>query len=85
MTPNPQNPTSKPTPRMSLFKKEEPQPVTVYGNDLKCPVCGNNKFYKDRALMNKSMSTFFRMDWTDRSAFCFVCSNCTYIFWFLGE
>lgn len=69
---------------MKLFKKPEPQTVAVKGHDLVCPVCANKYFWTRRAQLNRSVSTFFNLDWTDRSATCFVCSNCTYIFWFLG-
>jgi len=67
---------------MKLFKKKEPQPVEVLGNQLKCPVCGGEHFWSKRAQLNSALATFFDLDWTDRSATCFVCSQCTYIFWF---
>ena len=70
---------------MSLFGKEEPENVTIYGHELTCPVCSNQNFYTRKAQLNKAVTTFFNLDWTDRTATCFVCSECTYIFWFLGE
>jgi len=70
---------------MSLFKEEEPQPVEVLGNELKCPVCGNQQFWTRRAQLNTAIATFFNLDWANRSATCFVCSECTHILWFLGE
>lgn len=70
---------------MNLFKKAEPQTVQVRGHALVCPICSNEHFWTREAQLNKSVSTFFNLDWTDRNATCFVCSGCTYIFWFLGD
>lgn len=70
---------------MDLFKKAEPQTISVKGHALKCPVCGNLYFWTRRSQLNTSVATFFNLDWTNRSATCFVCSKCTHISWFLGE
>ena len=70
---------------MKLFKKKEPQPIEVNGHSIVCPVCHNDRFWIRRAQLNSAVSTFFNLDWTDRSATCFVCSECSYIFWFLGK
>jgi len=70
---------------MSLFQEEEPQPVEVLGNELKCPVCSNKLFWTRKAQLNTAIATFFNLDWANRSATCFVCSKCTHISWFLGE
>ena len=69
---------------MKLFKKSEPQPIEVKGHQLKCPICENMTFWMRRAQLNTSIATFFGLDWTNRSATCFVCSDCTHILWFLG-
>ena len=70
---------------MNLFKNKEPLTVEVKGTELKCPICGNNTFWTRQAQLNTALATFFSLDWTNRSANCFVCSNCTHISWFLGE
>jgi hypothetical protein len=70
---------------MNLFKNQEPQTVAVNGHDLVCPVCTHRQFWKREAQLNSAVSTFFNLDWADRTATCFVCSQCTYIFWFLGK
>lgn len=69
---------------MKLFKKPEPKTVEVKGNALCCPVCDNKYFWSRKALLTSAVSTFFNLDWTDRNATCFVCSECTYVFWFLA-
>jgi uncharacterized protein with PIN domain len=68
---------------MGLFKTKEPQTVQIAGNELKCPICNNNLFRRRRAQMNSAIATFFKLDWTNRSATCYVCSKCTHISWFL--
>ena len=69
---------------MNLFEKKEPVTVEVKGHILICPICSNNLFWTRKAQLNTAVATFFKLDWTDRSATCFVCSDCTNIFWFLG-
>ena len=69
---------------MSLFGKKEPQTVDILEKVLKCPICANNTFWIRNAQLNTAVLTFFNLDWTNKSATCFVCSNCTHISWFLG-
>jgi predicted nucleic-acid-binding Zn-ribbon protein len=70
---------------MYTFRKSEPQTIAVKGHELKCPVCGNVNFWAKRVLLNTRLATFFDLDWANRSATCFVCSDCTHISWFLGQ
>ncbi len=56
---------------MGLFKKSksnEPINVQIKGNIFKCTVCGNDRFWKDEAQLNKWYSTIIGLDWTDKSA-----------------
>ena len=69
---------------MAISNKKQPQPVQVAGNSLSCPVCSNDLFWTRKAQLNSAVATFFNLDWANRSATCFVCSNCTHISWFLG-
>lgn len=69
---------------MKKTLKQEPQPYQVKGHDLKCPVCNNDLFRTRRVQLNTALATFFNFDWANRSATCFICSNCTHISWFLG-
>ena len=69
---------------MGFFNKQKPQTVDVKGNALRCPVCNNDQFYTKRAQLNTALASFFNLDWANRSATCFICSNCTHISWFLG-
>ena len=69
---------------MKLFNKDVPETVEIKGIQLICPICSNKNFWSRRAQLNTSLSTFFNLDWSDKSATCFVCSECTHIYWFLG-
>jgi hypothetical protein len=68
-----------------MASQEEPQPIEVNGRALRCIICSHNLFWVRNALLNKATSTFFNLDWADKSATCFVCAECTYIHWFLGK
>jgi hypothetical protein len=70
---------------MKLFGKKEPEAIQIKGRQLTCPICSNQLFWSREALLNTSVATFFKVDWANRSAICFVCSDCTYIYWFLGK
>ena len=70
---------------MRLFKKAEPQTVEVKGHELRCPICNNEFFWTRGAQMNTAIASFFDLDWANRTATCFVCSECTHISWFLGK
>jgi len=69
---------------MKLFNQKVPETIEVKGKPLICPVCSNEYFWTRKAQLNTSTATFFNLDWANRSATCFVCSECTHISWFLG-
>jgi predicted nucleic-acid-binding Zn-ribbon protein len=68
----------------ATYKKRDPQTVEVKGNPLICPVCGNNYFWSKRILLNTALATLVDLDWANRRATCFICSECTHILWFHG-
>jgi hypothetical protein len=70
---------------MGLFIKSDPQTIEVKGNELICPICRNKYFWTRKAQLNTAVASFFNLDWANRSATCFVCSECTHISWFLGN
>jgi hypothetical protein len=70
---------------MGLLSKQEAETVEVNGKALRCVICSNNLFWTRSALLNTGAMTFFNLDWADKSATCFVCSECTYVHWFLGK
>ena len=67
---------------MGLFKKEVPQPVEVKGKQLVCNHCSNDMFWTRKIQLNTPGLTFLNLDWMNKSATTFVCSECTHIHWF---
>jgi predicted nucleic-acid-binding Zn-ribbon protein len=67
---------------MDKTKNQEPQPAVVRGHELKCPVCGNRQFRTKRVLLNTTVMTLLDLDWANRNANCYICSNCSHIMWF---
>lgn len=49
---------------------------------IQCPHCGNRTFEAGEAQLNKSLSTFFKLDWLDETATVLVCTRCSQIQWF---
>ncbi|MFN8273656.1 MAG: hypothetical protein U0X58_02120 [Flavobacteriaceae bacterium] len=68
-----------------MSASKTPQPVSVSNHELVCPICRNNLFYTRQAQLNTAVASFFNLDWANKSATCFVCSECTHISWFLGK
>lgn len=65
--------------------KREVDRVYIKGNELRCPICNRNKFWKRKTLMNTSGATFFGFDWLNREAINYICDYCGYIYWFWEE
>lgn len=71
---------------MPLFSKEEsPIRVRVQGKALRCRICDHDTFYKRRSQLNTRTATFLNLDWTNPSAYCYVCAKCSHMDWFLEE
>ena len=64
------------------WRNQEPQNITVDGKSLVCPVCGNDLFRTRKILLNTRAATLFDVEFANRRAYCYVCSNCQYIYWF---
>lgn len=69
----------------SPFEKADPTPIDVKGHSLTCPICGNTQFRTREAQLNTAVATFFDLDWANKSATCYICSECTHILWFLDD
>jgi predicted nucleic-acid-binding Zn-ribbon protein len=67
---------------MVRFSKRKPDTVIVKDKKLVCPVCENDQFIETRAQLNTAVASLFDVDFANKEARCFVCSDCTYIFWF---
>ncbi|GAA3138376.1 hypothetical protein GCM10010466_31650 [Planomonospora alba] len=61
----------------------EPQPVTLpNGLALQCDTCRNETFEYHRWKLQTTGMTFMGLDWANRDATCFVCTECRRIHWF---
>lgn len=53
------------------------------GHPLTCAVCGHDKFWTRKTLMNTPGVTFLGFDWANKQAENYVCNHCGYVMWFL--
>lgn len=62
---------------------------TIYAGEreiqLKCPICGCDKFYNRKTLLNTAAMTYLSMDWADGEATNYICRDCSYIIWFYKD
>ncbi len=65
------------------MKNQEPKEYIIQGKKLKCQVCENSYFRTRKTLMNTVGLTFFNLDWANKRATNYICSNCDYIHWFM--
>jgi predicted nucleic-acid-binding Zn-ribbon protein len=59
--------------------------ITIKDKKLECPICGHNKFYTRKSLLNTRGLTFFNLDWANKYAMNHICENCGYIYWFYNQ
>jgi ribosomal protein S27AE len=59
--------------------------VQVGDRRLTCTVCGYQQFHERNSLLNTRAATFFKLDWANKEATNYICAQCGYIFWFLGQ
>lgn len=57
----------------------------VAGAVLACAVCKNDEFWTRRTLMNTPGMTLFGIEWANKSALNYVCSQCGHVMWFLNQ
>lgn len=69
---------------MNLFQKEEPKKYESNGHPIICQMCKNDLFLKRKSQLNTRMASFFNLDWANKEATCYVCTECQYIHWFLN-
>jgi len=62
---------------------KNPEEVTVDGKTLTCQICGGSKFYTRKSQLNTAGMSLLNLDWLNKDATNYICSNCGYMFWFL--
>ncbi len=55
------------------------------GLKLECAICKNTTFWTRKTLMNTPGMSFLNLDWANKSAVNYVCSECGYVHWFLEK
>jgi ribosomal protein L37E len=68
---------------MGLFSAEEPKSYEIDNKQLICMFCSNKTFHTRTEQLHSPGRTFLNLEWTDRTATCFVCSSCGFIHWFM--
>ncbi len=57
--------------------------MRINGHPLKCGHCGCASFSHSRAQLNTAGMTFLNLDWLNKSADIFTCSECGHLEWFI--
>jgi hypothetical protein len=66
-----------------MSKKGKLDKKTIKGIEINYTICGYNKFYIRKTLLNTPGMTFMNLDWANKSAINHVCGHCGHILWFL--
>lgn len=59
--------------------------LNVAGRNVACPICGHGRFTERRSLLNTRLATLFNVDWANKEAHNYICTQCGHILWFLAE
>ncbi len=62
---------------------KDPQNITIGDRQLTCKHCGHDEFTGRKAQLNTALSSFFEVDFLNKSAWVYVCTSCGYLHWFL--
>ena len=57
---------------MRWFKKREPEAVEVRGSAVRCPVCGNDMFWRRKGLLHGAVASFLDAERTAPTCECFM-------------
>ena len=68
---------------MGIFGNDDPEPVEVRGQPMRCVVCQNATFHQRDAQLHGRLVTFFNVEWASPTCTCVICSACGYVHWFL--
>jgi hypothetical protein len=65
---------------------KEPEKVVIHDRQLVCHHCGGQRFFHRTVAMSGAGASFFGLEWfTQGGAFCYTCSDCGHVHWFLPE
>ena len=57
--------------------------IQIAGKALRCHHCGSESMAQRKAQLNTAVLTFFDLDWLNKSATVFACTQCGFLHWFL--
>ncbi|MGA3094953.1 MAG: DNA-binding protein [Bryobacteraceae bacterium] len=57
--------------------------VQMDGRPLTCTVCGGAHFHERSSLLNTRAAAFFNVNWANKEATNYICTQCGYVFWFM--
>lgn len=66
-----------------MSKKEILTNVSIEGNKLVCPICNGKQFWTKKTLMNTPGMSFLNLDWANKRATNYICTQCGYVYWFM--
>lgn len=62
----------------------QPEEVVIAERQLVCAHCGGRRFSQRVVAMNPAGASFFGLEWfSSPGAFCYACSECGHVHWFL--
>jgi len=59
--------------------------LTVKGQNVACPICGHDRFTERTSLLNTRGAAFFHLEWANKEAYNYICTQCGYVLWFLPQ
>lgn len=61
-----------------------PSEVTIHDRKLACHHCEGTLFVERTIAMNDAGASLFGLEWfTQRGAFCYICTGCGHVHWFM--
>ena len=67
-----------------MMNKENSEKIYINNVKLKCKHCDHDRFYSGQYLLNTVGLTLLGIDWLNRTADVFICSQCGFLHWFLA-
>lgn len=68
-----------------FFDDAAAETLEIMGRELKCLICGHDRFMQREAQLNTSLATLFNLDFVNPSGLGAICSQCGYIHWFYPQ
>ena len=62
---------------------EKGMTLEVEGKAVPCPICGHDRFWTRKTLMDTRGASFFGVDWVNPTAVNYICNRCGHVLWFL--